>query len=82
MESHTVRITKSTHDVLRQLADKAESTMTAVLEAAVKEYQEKRFWEEYYAGYAALKADPKKWAEYQEDIGAWDVTLADGLEGY
>jgi predicted transcriptional regulator len=82
MESHTVRITKSTHDVLRQLADKAETTMTAVLEAAIKEYQEKRFWEEYYAGYAALKADPKEWAEYQEDIGAWDVTLADGLEGY
>jgi hypothetical protein len=56
--------------------------MTAILEAAVKEYQRQRFWAEFHAGYAALRADPEKWADYQKEIEAWDVTLADGLEGY
>ena len=82
MESQTVRISKDTHQTLRQLAEKAGTSMTAILEAAVKDYQRTKYWEEYDAGYAALKADPEKWADYQKEIGAWDVTLADGLEGY
>jgi hypothetical protein len=82
MESQTIRISKKTHRTLRELAEEAGTSMTAILEAAVKEYQERRFWEELHAGYAALKADPEKWADYQKEIQAWDVTLADGLEGY
>jgi hypothetical protein len=80
MEGRTIRITKSTHKTLRQLANRAETTITAILDAAVTEYDSKRYWEEYYAGYHALKADPEKWAEYQEEIGAWDTNVADGLE--
>lgn len=82
MESQTIRISKKAHRTLRQLAEEAGTTMTAILETAVEEYERRRFWEELYAGYAALKADPEKWAEYQREIEAWDVTLADGLEGY
>ena len=82
MESQTIRISKKTHQTLRQLAEGAGTSMTAILDAAVTEYQKNRYWEEYDAGYAALKADPEKWADYQKEIEAWDVTLADGLEGY
>ncbi len=82
MESQTIRMSKKTHRTLRQLAEKAGTSMTAILEAAVSEYQKKKYWEEYNAGYAALRADPEKWADYQKEIEAWDVTLADGLEGY
>jgi hypothetical protein len=56
--------------------------MTAILDAAVKAYETRRYWEAFHAGYAALRADPEKWADYQKEIEAWDVTLADGLEGY
>jgi hypothetical protein len=82
MESRTIRISKKTHQALRQLAAEAGTSLTAILETAVQEYQRNKYWEEYYAGYAALKADPEKWADYQREIEAWDVTLADGLEGY
>jgi hypothetical protein len=79
MGSQTIRISKDTHDTLRRLAEAAGTTMTAILEAAVKEYHRTKYWEEYDAGYAALKADPEKWADYQKEIEAWDATLADGL---
>jgi predicted transcriptional regulator len=82
MESQTIRVSKKTHQTLRQLADQAGTSMTAVLDAAVRDYQRNKYWEQYDAGYAALRADPEKWADYQKEIEAWDVTLADGLEGY
>jgi hypothetical protein len=82
MESQTIRISKKTHQTLRQLADEAGTSMTAILDEAVRELQRKKYWEEYNAGYAALRSDPEKWADYQKEIEAWDVTLADGLEGY
>lgn len=82
MESQTVRISKETHGTVRRLAEQAGMSMTAIIEAAVKEYERQRFWDEFDAGYDALRADPEKWAEYQKEIEAWDTTLADGLEGY
>jgi hypothetical protein len=80
MESQTIRVSKATHDILRNLASKAQTTMAAIAEEAVKEYEQKKFWENYYAGYKALRADPIAWAEYQDEIKLWETTLADGLE--
>jgi hypothetical protein len=80
MESHTIRINKKTLEMVRDLAEKAKTTMTAIVEAAVREYEIKKYWEEYYAGYAALRKNPEAWAEFQEELRAWDCTLADGLE--
>jgi predicted transcriptional regulator len=82
MENQTVRVSKETHAALRRLSEKTGSSMTAILDAAVKDYEKNKYWEEYDAGYAALKADPEKWADFRKELEAWDVTLADGLEGY
>ena len=79
MESQTIRVSKITRDILRDLAAKAQTTMAAIAEEAVKEYEQKKFWENYYAGYNALRADPVAWAEYQDEMRPWDTTLADGL---
>jgi predicted transcriptional regulator len=81
MESATIRISKKTHETLRDLAAKAQTTMSSIVDEAVREYETSKYWQEYYAGYAALKANPEAWAEYQEEIRAWDSTLGDGLEG-
>jgi len=80
MDHHTIRVNKPTIDIVRELAAKAQTTMTAVVEAAVREYRANQFWKEVEAGYAALRANPEAWAEYQDEIRAWDCTLADGLE--
>jgi predicted transcriptional regulator len=82
MASRTVRVKKETHEILRNLAAKADTTIVAVLEEAVREYHRKKYWEEVDAGYARLRADPEAWAEYQEEIRAWDCTLMDGLEDW
>jgi hypothetical protein len=79
MESQTIRVSKATRDILRDLAAKAQTTMAAVAEEAVREYERKKFWENYYAGYNALRADPIAWAEYQDEIKLWETTSADGL---
>ncbi len=80
MDSQTIRVTKATRDILRDLAAKAQTTMTAIVEQAVKEYERKKFWEDYHAGYHALRSDPAAWAEYQDEVKLWETTLADGLE--
>jgi predicted transcriptional regulator len=80
VQSQTIRVSKTTRDILRGLAVKEGSTMAAIAEEAVKEYQKKKFWENYYAGYRALRADPDAWAEHEREVELWDTTLADGLE--
>jgi predicted transcriptional regulator len=82
MESHTIRVNKQTLDMVRELAGKRETTMTAIVEAAIREYRAAQFWGEVDAGYAALRADSEAWAEYDEEMRAWDGTLADGLEAF
>jgi predicted transcriptional regulator len=80
MDSYTIRVNKKTLDAIKELAEKAETTMTAIVEAAVREYEIKKYWEEYYADYAALRADPQAWAEFQAELSEWDCTLMDGLK--
>jgi predicted transcriptional regulator len=80
MESHTIRVNKKTLEAIRELAEKYEKSMTAIVEEAVQDYEIKRYWEEYNADYAALKANPEAWAEFQEELSAWDCTLGDGLK--
>lgn len=80
MESLTIRVSRSTHGVLRQLADKSGETMTEIVDRAVREYERSRFWADYQSAYAALAADTSAWADLQCEIESWDSTSADGLE--
>ena len=54
--------------------------MAAIAEEADKEYEDKKFWKNYYAGYKRLRAEGIAWAEYQGEVKLWETTLADGLE--
>ncbi len=77
--SRTIRVNMRTHDRLRELAAWANESLAATVAKAVREYHEKRFWEEHNADYAALRADPEAWAENQAEMRLWDATLMDGL---
>jgi hypothetical protein len=76
----TIRVSRSTHELLRELAARSDTTITAVVDEAVRELQRKRFWADYNAASEALRADPKAWADLQHEDSAWDQTLADGLQ--
>ncbi len=80
METLTIRVSRSTHAILRELAAESDMTMAQVVDESVRELRKKQFWADYHASYAALKADPDAWADLQEEVEAWDVALADGLE--
>jgi len=80
MSSLTVRVSPQTHAKLKELAQQAGVPMPAVIERAVDEYQRRVFLEECSASFAALRADPKAWAEELAERALWDTTLRDGLE--
>jgi hypothetical protein len=80
MSSLTVRVSSQTHAKLKELAQQAGVPMPAVLDRAVDEYQRRVFLDECNAAFAALRADPKAWAEELAERALWDTTLMDGLE--
>ena len=79
MDSLTIRVSRSTHGMLRDLADKTGDTMTDIVDRAVREYLRRCFWADYHAAYSALQADPQAWADLQDEVESWDSTSADGL---
>ncbi len=50
------------------------------LERAVEDRQRRLYLEGLNADYAALRRDPKAWAEFQKENALWDVTNEDGLD--
>ncbi len=78
--SLTIRVSRSTHELLRDLAARADTTITAVVDEAVRDLQRKRFWADFHAACETVRANPKARAGLRDEDAAWDVTLADGLE--
>ena len=80
MQTAVVRVSQSTHAMLRAMSEQTGETMQCILEKAVQEYQKRLFWEQTNAAYAALRKDEKAWKEELTEREAWDATLSDGLE--
>jgi hypothetical protein len=80
MSAPTVRISKESHEILKQLADQTGQSMMDALDKAVDAYRRKVFFERLNAGYAELRADPTAWAEHLAERKSWDATLMDGLD--
>jgi hypothetical protein len=79
-QSLTIRVSRSTHALLRELAARSNTTITAVVDEAVSDLQRKKFWAEFNAACAALQANPTVWDDLQTEDAAWEATLADGFD--
>ena len=79
-DTTTVRISSHAQRTLRQLSKTTKRSQTALLEEAIEELRRKKFFEEANRAFAALKADPKAWAEELEERKAWESTLGDGQD--
>jgi len=55
--------------------------MQEILETAIEAYRRQRFLEDCNSAFAALRRNPKAWAEEQEERNTWNATLSDGLKG-
>jgi hypothetical protein len=80
MSETGISISETAHRQLRELAEWSGVSLAEALEGAVKEQYDRQFWAAVNAGYAALRADPKAWAEVEAERRAWDATLMDGLD--
>ena len=76
----TTRISDSTHQVLRKLAERSGESMQALLDKAVEHYRRQRFLEENNRAFEALRADASAWKAEQAEREQWEITVADGLE--
>ena len=75
-----VRVDEQLHAKLRQLAESENRPIGQVIEEAVKQYERQKFWSEVNASLKRLRADPKAWQEYQEEIALLEGGSMDGLE--
>ena len=80
MASTSVRVSKETHDKIRDLAERTQKPMGDVIDTAIEQYRENQFWEETRRAYQRLREDPAAWNAYQNELKEWDATLLDGLE--
>lgn len=79
MASLTVRISRTSHQLLQELAAHSGQTMQAVLDEALEAYRRQCFLEGLAADFAALRADPAAWAEEESERAVWDAALLDDL---
>ena len=80
MKSSTVRIDNMTKVLLKELAEKEDQPMQAVLQEALQEYRRKLVLKECSEAYAKLRADEDAWTDELKERAEWDNTIADGLE--
>ena len=80
-EMTTIKVSGSTRDRLKRLADEEHLTMDAALSRALDQVEDARFWQGVRADYARLQADPSEWADYAGELAEWDASTGDGLHG-
>ena len=79
--AETVRIERAAHTALVEIARSLDTSLTDALSLAIAAYRRQVFIEEVNAGYAAMRSDPRVWAEEMRERETWDQTSNDGLEG-
>jgi hypothetical protein len=80
MSTITVRISARSRNILRELAEREEVAMQAILDKAIESYRRQLFLEQVNKAYAMLREDATAWPQILKERAAWDTTLSDGLE--
>lgn len=80
MGSTSVRISKQTHETLKDLATRQHRSLGDVLDEAIAQYRERQFWQVAREAYTRLRENPDAWNAYKDELAEWDATLMDGLE--
>lgn len=76
----TVKIPAEAHARLAEFAAADGRPMGDVLDRLIDQEWRRRFFDEFDAAFARLKADPEAWADWQAELRSMEGTLMDGLE--
>lgn len=79
-DSTTIRISRKTHQALKDLSLQQSESMQAVLDAALEKYRQSLVLDQLNHDYAALRNDKIAWNEELKERALWEATLSDGLE--
>ncbi|MFF2123579.1 hypothetical protein ACFVXH_40245 [Kitasatospora sp. NPDC058184] len=79
MTMTTIKVQAGVRDELARLAadDLGGVTLNAALEHLLTEHRKNQI----LAAYARLEADPKAWADYEDELTEWDAVAGDGRGG-
>ena len=81
--STVVRVPATAYAALTRLAAEDKTTIADALARAVDAYETQRFFDTCDAAYAALRADPSAWSDYQQEAETLAATtITDGLEDW
>lgn len=76
----TIRISTSSHEILKEESATSGRSMQAVLEDAIEHYRRQRFVQEVNAAYSRVREDALAWGEIVEERNAWEGSVGDGLD--
>ncbi len=80
MATTSIRIDRSTHERLKEVADKEQSSLGGVIDELLDRYEEEEFRRTVHEGFRGLREDPAEWEAYKRMVAPWEATLLDGLE--
>ena len=80
MQTATIRISESSRQILREISQRDNKPMQAVLEQAIEAYRRQTFLAGLNADFAALRENEPEWLAEKAERAGWDIALADGEE--
>ncbi|MCD6197682.1 MAG: toxin-antitoxin system protein [Deltaproteobacteria bacterium] len=78
MATPTIRISKTTHELLHTLASQDNTSMQAIVEQAIEHYRRQRFLEGLSADFTNLRENNESWHDELQERQQWDIALGDG----
>ncbi len=76
----TTKISVQSARILERLHRRYHKPKIALIDQALKKYEDQILLDEINEGYAQLKADKKAWKEELKEREELDLTLSDGLD--
>ena len=82
MSGSTVRISKESSNILREIAAQEKKSLQTILDAAIEEYRRHRFLQEANKAYSVLKENPRtgRWSWKKENSGKPPCLMVKGTE--
>lgn len=80
--SHLVRVPDEVYARLQSLAEESGVSLGAVVQRLLDQEEDRRYWAQFDADFAAIRADPVAWQEELDERSIWDGALMDGLAEY
>jgi C4-type Zn-finger protein len=78
IQTKSIKVAASTYEVLKETAEKENTTLQGILDKIVKQYKMKKFFEEVNLAYEKMSSED--WENELAERKEMDITLMDGME--